>query len=214
MLLFDNLTPQLAAAILIAVLIGMTIHEFAHNYVAHLMGDPTPSMLGRLTLNPTKHIYWPGFIMFVLIGFGILGSAPINPSRMRNPRLGALASTAAGPISNLLVAAFFALIYHLLGDVNDLISLFLRQIVFWNVLLFVFNLIPLYPIDGWRIVLALLPPEQAIWWERQAQTTQIIFLGLLLLSFAPLPGLPDVFGLLIWEPTVFLLNLLGITSVA
>jgi Zn-dependent protease len=81
------------------------------------------------------------------------------------------------------------------------------------VLLFVFNLIPLFPIDGWHIVLALLPPEQAIWWQRNAQTTQIVFLGLLLLSFFPLPGIPNVFGLLIGEPTVFLLDLLGMRFV-
>jgi Zn-dependent protease len=213
LLLFNNLTPELVAAILVAVLIGMTIHEFAHNYVGHLMGDPVPAMEGRLTLDPTKHIYWPGFIMFVLIGFGILGSAPVSASRMRNPRWGFLAAVAAGPVSNLLVAAVFAIIYHLIGDLNSLLSLFLRQIVFWNVLLFVFNLIPLFPIDGWHIVLALLPPEQAIWWQRNAQTTQIVFLGLLLLSFFPLPGIPNVFGLLIGEPTVFLLDLLGMRFV-
>jgi Zn-dependent protease len=209
LLLYDNLTPQLAAVILISALIGMTIHEFAHNYVAHLMGDPTPSRLGHLTLDPLKHIYWPGFIMFVLIGFGILGLAPINPSLMRNPRWGGLAATAAGPFSNLLLGAVLAIIYHLVGDVNELLSFFLLHMVLWNVLLFVFNLIPLYPIDGWHIVLALLPPEQAIWWERNAQTTQLVFIGLLLLSFVRLPGVPDVFGLLIWDPTVFILNVLG-----
>jgi len=214
LLLFNNLTPELVAAILIAVLIGMTVHEFAHNYVGHLMGDPVPAMEGRLTLDPLKHIYWPGFLMFVLIGFGILGSAPVSASRMRNPRWGYLAAVAAGPFSNLLVATVFAIIFHAIGDLNSVLSLFLRQIVFWNVLLFIFNLIPLFPIDGWHIVLSLLPPEQAIWWQRNAQMTQMVFIGLLLLSFFPLPGLPDIFGLLIWEPTVFVLDLLGMRSIA
>src|SRR3712207_3597023 len=78
-----NLTPELLIANLIALLLGMTLHEFAHCYVADLMGDPTPRSLGRLTLNPFVHIHWIGFLMFVLLGFGILGSAPISPWRMR-----------------------------------------------------------------------------------------------------------------------------------
>ncbi len=213
MLLFANsLTPEIAVGILIAVLIGMTVHEFAHNYVGHLMGDPTPAREGRLTLDPTVHIYWPGFIMFVLIGFGILGSAPISANRMRNPRWGYLAAVAAGPFSNLLLATVFAVIYHLFADVAVVFEAILRQIVFWNVLLFIFNLLPLFPIDGWHIMLAILPAEQAEWWQRNAMTTQYVFLGLLLLSFFPLPGIPNIFALIIGEPTVFILDLLGMVT--
>ena len=210
LLLFNDLTPMLAVSILIAVLIGMTVHEFAHNYVGHLMGDPVPAREGRLTLDPMVHIYWPGFIMFVLIGFGILGSAPISPQRMRNPRWGYLAAVAAGPFSNLLIAAIFALPYRLLAGSNDSVELFLYMIVFWNVLLFIFNLIPLFPIDGWHIVLALLPPDLAEIWQRNAQTTQYVFLGLLLLSFFPIFPI-NIFGLLIGDPTFFIIRtLLGL----
>lgn len=208
MLLYgNNLTPTLAAGILIAVLIGMTIHEFAHNYVAHLMGDPVPAREGRLTLDPTVHIYWPGFIMFVLIGFGILGTAPISARRMRNPRWGYLAAVAAGPFSNLLLAIVFAVLYHLFGDINQASETILRQIVTWNVLLFIFNLLPLFPLDGWHMMLAILPAEQAVWWQRNAQNSQYVFLGLILLSFFPIG--PDVLGLIIIEPTLQILDLLG-----
>src|SRR5690606_29957003 len=100
--------------ILLALLIGMTVHEWAHNYVGYGMCDPNPTRLGKLTLNPMAHIYWPGFLMFVLIGFGILGTAPIAAYRMRNPRMGYLAAVAAGPLSNLGVAAVFAIIYRVL----------------------------------------------------------------------------------------------------
>ncbi|MCL4254539.1 MAG: site-2 protease family protein, partial [Anaerolineae bacterium] len=97
MLLFNsNFQPSFLLGALLGVLIGMTVHEFAHNYVAHLMGDPYPKRSGRLTLNPAVHIYWPGFIMFLLLGFGILGTAPISAQRMRNPRWGYLAAVAAG----------------------------------------------------------------------------------------------------------------------
>lgn len=209
MLLFGaSLSPQILAGILIAVLLGMTVHEFAHNYVGHLMGDPVPAREGRLTLDPTKHIYWPGFLMFVLIGFGILGSAPISASRMNNPRWGFLAAVAAGPFSNLLLAAVAAVPLRLGINLPEFLFVLLYMIVFWNVLLFVFNLLPLFPIDGWHIVLALLPPELAYTWQRNAQTTQYVFLGLLLLSFLPLPGVPSLFGLLIFQPALFIVGFL------
>jgi Zn-dependent protease len=216
----------MAVAILVAVLLGMTVHEFAHNYVAYLMGDPTPAREGRLTLDPRVHINWFGFLMFVLIGFGILGQAPISAQRMRNPRWGYLAAVAAGPLSNLLLAAIFAIPLRLLSLPLEILfqavfrgatsspieslGLLFGQIVFWNVLLFVFNMLPFFPIDGWRIVLALLPPDLAYTWQRHAQTTQYILFGLILLSFARIPGL-NILSLLISQPafsiTFFLLGL-------
>jgi Zn-dependent protease len=216
----------MAIAILVAVLLGMTVHEFAHNYVAYLMGDPTPARTGRLTLDPRVHINWFGFLMFVLIGFGILGQAPISAERMRNPRWGYLAAVAAGPLSNLLLAAIFAIPLRLLNlplenlfqavfrgatsTPAESLGLLFGQIVFWNVLLFVFNMLPFFPIDGWRIVLALLPPDLAYTWQRHAQTTRYILFGLILLSFARIPGL-NILSMLISQPafsiTFFLLGL-------
>lgn len=209
---------QAATGVLFAVLIGMTVHEFAHNYIAHLMGDPTPREQGRLTLNPSVHIYMPGFIMFLLIGFGPLGMAPINPYRMRNPRWGNLAAVAAGPISNLLLAIVFAIIMHVTGlavprfSANIQIGLWiiLRTIVFFNLLLFVFNLLPFFPLDGWHIVYSLLPPDMADWWSRNRQMTSYAFFACLLLSFVSLPGIPSPFGILVGEPVSALMNLLGV----
>ena len=209
MLFFGNPTLETIIGVLLAALIGMTVHEFAHNYVAHLMGDPVPAREGRLTLDPSVHIYWPGFIMFVLIGFGILGSAPIAAHRMRNPRWGYLAAVAAGPISNLLLAIVFGIVFRLFTFLPPTILGVLFWIVIFNILLFLFNLLPLFPLDGWHMVYSLLPPEQAIWWQRNAQTTQIIFLGLILLSFFPiLPPALDPFRYLISEPLNFLANLI------
>ncbi|MCB9449848.1 MAG: site-2 protease family protein [Anaerolineaceae bacterium] len=226
MLLFGNLTPQMAVATILAVLIGMTVHEFAHNYVGYLMGDPTPKLQGRLTLDPRVHINPVGFLMFVLIGFGILGQAPINPQRMRDPRWGFLAAVAAGPLSNLLLAIVFAIpirlmsiapftLYKIIFEGNtssptDFLVMLLGQLVFWNVLLFIFNLLPVFPIDGWHIVLALLPPSLAYEWQRHRQTTNYILLGLILLSFIQIPGL-DILGMVIFRPVYsIVLSLLGI----
>ncbi len=210
-----NLSPQEIIVRLIVVLVAMTVHEFAHNYVAWRMGDPNPARNGRLTLNPLVHINWIGFLMFVFIGFGFLGSAPISPYAMplENRRWRWLAAVAAGPISNLLLATIFAVIMRLLGP-NTFFDfpIGLQDLIFtmisFNVLLFVFNLIPLFPIDGWQIVLCLLPPDLASTWQRHAQTTQLIFFGLILLSFVPIAGIPNVFGLLISQPTQQILRLL------
>jgi Zn-dependent protease len=207
-LLLRNLTPEVLIANLLVLLIGMTVHEFAHNYVGWKMGDPEPARQGRLTLNPLVHINWLGWLMFAIIGFGILGSAPISPYRMplENRRWRWLAAVAAGPFSNLLLASLFAIIIRLIGfntllNLPEILQLILIQSVFLNVLLFFFNLLPLFPIDGWHIVHALLSPDLAEMWQRHAQTTQLIFFGLLLLSFVPIPGIPNVFSLLISEPT-------------
>ncbi len=199
------------AGVFVAVLLGMTVHEFAHNYVGYLMGDPTPARQGRLTLNPLVHINPGGFLMFMIIGFGPLGSAPINPDRMNNPRWGFLLAVAAGPFSNLLVAIVFALVLRLLNlsPFQDMLPyLFLRTIVLYNVLLFIFNLLPLFPIDGWYIVLSLLPADLAIQWQRHAQTTQFIFFGLIMLSFLRLPFNP--LSIIIFQPLNYIMRLLGV----
>ena len=206
MLLFGNPTLEGILGVLIAVGIGMTIHEFAHNYVAHLMGDYVPAQQGRLTLNPLVHINWVGWLMFALIGFGILGSAPIAAHRMHNPRWGYLAAVAAGPVSNLMLAAVFGIIFRILSpmfltsDIMLFIGQTLYYIVFFNVLLFMFNILPFFPLDGWHMVYALLPPDQArVWGSPQwQQYSQFAFFALILLSFT---RILNIFGMLIGGPT-------------
>ncbi len=198
----------------LTLLIGMTIHEFAHNYVGHLMGDPVPARQGRLTLNPLVHINPVGWLMFLLIGFGFLGSAPIAAHRMRNPRWGYLAAVAAGPLSNLLLAIVVGIFLRIVGGSLDLppnlIGLFLGRflffMVYFNVILFLFNLLPLFPIDGWWIVYALLPPDLAYTWERYREYSMYAFYFLLLLSF--LPGSFNLFSLLIGQPALSITRLI------
>lgn len=206
MLLFGNPTLEGLIGVLIAVGIGMTVHEFAHNYVAHLMGDWVPAQQGRLTLNPLVHINWMGWLMFALIGFGILGSAPIAAHRMRNPRWGFLAAVAAGPVSNLLLAIVFGILFQVLtplfmsGAVPLVIAQILQMIVLFNVLLFMFNLLPFFPLDGWHIVYALLPPDLAYTWgsPQWRQYSQFAFFAMILLSFT---RIFNIFGMLIGGPT-------------
>lgn len=192
----------------IVFLVAMTIHEFAHAYIAYQNGDPTAKELGRMSLNPIKNINPVGFLMGVFIGFGYLGSAPVVPQRMRNPRWGMFQAVLAGPISNLILAAAFAvplrfgLVQPEFSPTDGLIptpGYLLAFMVYLNVLLFVFNLIPLYPLDGWTIVLAALPPGPAVDWQRYQQASYYIFLGLIILSFvaggSPLNILQYVVGI-------------------
>jgi Zn-dependent protease len=196
--------------ILITVLVGMTVHEFAHNYVAHLMGDPVPAREGRLTLDPRVHINWMGFAMFVLIGFGILGSAPIAAHRMRNPRWGIFAAVLAGPISNLLLAVIAGIIFQILKGMGAITSIeiyqFFSVFIFFNVLLFVFNMLPFFPLDGWTIVLALLPPDLARTWQNWRQYSYYAFFFLILMSFVG--GGLNILGMLISQPTSSIVSFL------
>ena len=181
-----DLDPITIVINLIVLGVAMTVHEFAHNFVAWKMGDDVPKLQGRLTLNPLVHINWVGWLMFAIIGFGILGSAPLAAERMRDPRRGFLAAVAAGPFSNLALALVFALVLRLSGlgtygflvyrgssrcpTPVGLLAALLYAMVFWNLLLFVFNLIPLFPIDGWHIVLSLLPGR----WLNEMQIPVVI----------------------------------------
>ena len=245
--MFMDLHPITIVINLIVLGFGMTVHEFAHNFVAWKMGDPLPRKQGRLTLNPLVHINWVGWLMFAVIGFGILGSAPISPQRMRDPRWGFLAAVAAGPISNLCLALIFAIILRLSGLAADgyylyrlpdtiasplgVLAAFMYAMVFWNVLLFVFNLIPLFPIDGWHVVLTLLPGawlnrmqipvaiqqnlrplteflmRPAFKWRDWKVVSYYVFLGMIFLSFVPIAGVSPL-GLVIGQPTSAILRLL------
>ncbi|MFZ4815771.1 MAG: site-2 protease family protein [Phototrophicaceae bacterium] len=210
MLLLGINDPITFIIYLVVLVIAVTVHEFAHNYVAVLMGDPGPRRDGKLTLNPLAHISWQGFLMFIIIGFAPLGFAYINPRAMRDPRWGYFYAVAAGPFSNLLLAVIFAIPFQLLGfsgiDVPSNLFLFFRLGVTLNVILFVFNLLPLYPIDGWTILYTLLPADLAYTWERWKQYSTYVLFGSILIGFVN-PRL-NVIGQIIGGPVNAIIRLL------
>ena len=176
------------------VMLALSLHETAHGYVALKLGDPTAQNYGRLTLNPVKHFDPIGFLCMVLFGFGWAKPVPINARYFKNPKRGMALSAAAGPISNLLLAVIFALLWRIELEIAPeyFTDRFLYNVFYWvqeflvagitlNVGFAVFNLIPIPPFDGSRMFLVLLPQDlyfKVMRYERQLYAILMIALVL------------------------------------
>ena len=179
--------PQLFFAFVIAVIVGITFHEFSHAAVATLQGDRTARSQGRLTLNPVSHLDPLGTIAIVLAGIGWGRPTPFDPARLRSRRAGAALVGLAGPASNFLLALLSAIALRLVdptgGSTGDAAYLLLRMLIRLNVVLGVFNLLPIPPLDGSRLLSLVLPPSRQgiVYFLDQYG----IFLLIALLIFAP-----------------------------
>jgi len=146
---------------LVALIIAITIHEFSHAWAATMLGDPTAKMAGRLTLNPLSHLDPMGTILIFLVGFGWGKPVPYNPSFVRRGRFGEMMVALAGPISNIVMAVLFALpgrIYLITHQTlpDSPIYVFLAIVVTLNIFLAAFNLIPIPPLDGSKVLYLIL----------------------------------------------------------
>lgn len=158
----DNFDPILYLSRIIILILAISVHEFAHALAADWLGDPTPRSQGRLTLDPRKHLDAFGSIMFLIAGFGWGKPVYTDPRNFKgDPRTGMAVVAAAGPASNLLLAYIGSILYRL-GLVQTEISYyFLFLFVRLNILLMLFNLIPISPLDGYQVTVGLLPYEIA-----------------------------------------------------
>ena len=180
--------PQLFAAFLIAVIIGITFHEFSHAAVASLQGDQTARSQGRLTLNPISHLDPLGSIALMVAGLGWGRPVPVTPSRLRSGRLGHVLVGLAGPAANFVVALVAAvglrIAYPTAGttlDVGFTVTL-LSMIVTINVVLGVLNLLPIPPLDGSTLLSIALPPSRQNIVAFLNQYGIFLLLGLLILA--------------------------------
>lgn len=199
-MLFGSLTYAAMVGIAVALVVGITFHEFSHAVVADQLGDHRPRALGRVSLNPFRHLDPLGALFFLLAGFGWGKPVPVNAYALRPGRTGLTFVALAGPIANFAVAAAVAVIFRVLQLAGLLDAPFLREvvalIVYFNVALGLFNLIPIPPLDGYNVVLPLLPPRQSFQLQRYAQYGYVALLLLLVLSYGPANGpLGWLFGL-------------------
>lgn len=187
----------------IVLLIAFTVHELAHAVTADYLGDPTPRRMGRITLNPLKHLDPFGTIMLIIAGFGWAKPVMTNPMNMRgNPRTSMAVVAFAGPLSNLVMAGIAAIFFRLgLIDINVLMSgggalsfsSLVFQFLYINLALAFFNLLPVPPLDGSRILYAILPAELVY---RLRPLEQYGFMILFLVVFF----VPQVLNVLVWTP--------------
>jgi Zn-dependent protease len=169
--MIENILYKLSI-MLVPGLLAITCHEVSHGYVAWRYGDPTARMLGRLTLNPLKHIDIFGTLMLVVVGIGWAKPVPVVMQNLRNPKRDMIWVSAAGPVTNLVLALISAGLLRLLlsfpagsgssaGFVLQPLSYMLSFSIYINLLLAFFNMIPIPPLDGGRVLMGLLPYRQA-----------------------------------------------------
>lgn len=177
-----NIEPDVVLATIIAFILAITVHEFMHAWSALQLGDDTAYMMGRVTLNPASHLDPLGFIMmiFLALGLGFLAwgrPVPINPARLRGGKWGVGLTAIAGPASNLVMATLFVIPLRF-GNVelSGFAEVLVRQIITLNLLLTAFNMIPIPPLDGSKILAAILPD---FWYQYLAPLERYSF-GILL----------------------------------
>lgn len=198
-----DITSLLVGALLsaIVVLFSLSFHEMAHGYVAYKLGDPTARNLGRLTLNPFVHLDFIGTLCMLLFGFGWAKAVPINTRYFKKPKRDMAISALAGPVSNILLSFVCLLILHLLQLAFNLITIpseFVYYILYYTLLLFyyghylnlylaIFNLIPIPPLDGSRLLFVFLPDKYYFGLMKYERIIKIVFLVLLWSGYLSLP---------------------------
>jgi Zn-dependent protease len=210
--------PQQFLAGLVVFVVAITIHEFMHAFTAYQLGDDTAARQGRVTLNPVAHFDPLGFLMMIIllispIGFAWGRPVPVNPGNFRNPKRGMLLVAAAGPLSNIVLATIFALIIRFAGDAIDtwppFAQLVIERSVTLNIYLAAFNLIPIPPLDGHKMLTGILPD---FWYPILVPMEQYGFAILLGLLFLPgFLGL-NLVGPMVNPVALLIANFLGVSN--
>jgi len=199
---FDNIGPLLLDALMrvIPALICITIHELAHGFTAYKLGDRTAKDMGRLTLNPIKHIDPMGLLMMLVLRFGWAKPVPVNMQNFKYPKWFMAVTALAGPISNLILAAFFMLLFGFFiiplsgSEVGIAVNEMIFNTIYISIALAIFNMLPLPPLDGSKVLFSLLPENTYFKLMRYERFGMILLLGLV--------GAQFIFGINIFQRTI------------
>ncbi len=189
-LLSGHFEPMLFLIWAVVLVIAITIHEFSHAFVAERLGDPTAKLLGRLTLNPLAHLDPLGTFALLIIGIGWGKPVPFDPFNLKNPRRDSALISLAGPASNIVMAILISIPYQIALRTNMLTDAWLNAYAYlmlavWlNTLLAVFNLVPIHPLDGFKVLGGILPKE----WYRDWNQMERYGIFLLLILIVPFNG--------------------------
>lgn len=212
-----NLDPATIISRIIILVIAFTIHEFAHAWTATMFGDDTPRNNGRLTLNPISHLDPMGSLLLLVAGFGWAKPVPVNPYALSRRSSAALMWVSlAGPLSNLILAALAAIpfrvglisVYNVFLPNKSILPTqeqFLYEFIYINLILFFFNLLPVAPLDGEKILLYFLPPSAARTYESFRPYGPIILM--IIVFAAPFLGI-NILGRILGPPMDFMMSLL------
>ncbi|MEG0292576.1 MAG: site-2 protease family protein [Anaerovoracaceae bacterium] len=197
------------ALILPGIVVGLSFHEFAHGYVAYKLGDPTPKIQGRVTVNPAAHIDIVGFVALMFVGFGWGKAVEINPFNFKKRRRDELLVSIAGVTMNLIIAILLTLLYKVLflslgwtmmgGDMPGYVMKIIFYGIYMNILLMVFNLLPIPPLDGFGIVTEIFDLKNTAWYYKVYDKGFLILMVLIVFNFTSrilYPVVMTILGLL------------------
>ena len=212
----ELIKPVITVIIIGLVFYSIILHEVSHALVSHWLGDDTAKRNGRLSLNPLVHIEWFGTVILPLIlyfsaGFiyGYARPVPLNPNNFTNYKRDVGLSALAGPITNILIAIAFAIVYHTFAS-NIVVQYICTYVVFLNLLLAFFNFLPFPPLDGSKVLGIFLPDELYYKWTMQEKTGMMILFGVIIVS--NLMGW-NLIGRVVFPPVQYIMTLLGMWQV-
>lgn len=192
--LFEN--PYVFFLIVTGLVISITIHEFAHAITAYKLGDDTPKLQGRVTLNPLAHLDPLGSVLMLLLGFGWGKPVEYDVYNLNNPKRDTGLVSFAGPFSNIILGIIMVVLARVF-QIEEFLTL-----AYINLFLAFFNLIPIYPLDGFNIVLSLLPYESAVMW-RETEKYSLVFLLVLIFSNIPAMIINPISNFLLYSIDTF-----------